>query len=82
MATTTTVNGSLRELAHRENDGVEVTLYWNQRSDALVVSVLDARTGDFFELEAPRESALDVFYHPYWYAASRGVVFADALLAA
>jgi hypothetical protein len=82
MGTITTLNGSLRELAHRENDGVEVTLLWNQRDDTLTVSVLDARTGEFFELDAPRDNALDVFYHPYSHAARRGVLYTDALLAA
>jgi hypothetical protein len=77
-----TLNGSPTELAHRENDGVEVTLLWNERDHTLTVSVLDARTGEFFELDAPRESALDVFYHPYWYAARCGVLYTDALLAA
>jgi hypothetical protein len=48
----------------------------------LTVSVADARTGGFFELEARRDKALDVFYHPYSYAASHTVLYTDALLAA
>ena len=82
MTLATTQSDALHELAHRESDGVEVTLYWNRHDDSLIVSVLDTRTGDFFDLNAPRERGLDVFYHPYSYAASCGVVFADALLAA
>src|SRR5438128_490222 len=82
MEATATVNGSLRELAHRENDGIEVTLLWDERTDRLTVSVLDTRTGEFFELGAPRDEALDVFYHPYSHAARRGVLYTDALLAA
>jgi hypothetical protein len=73
MEATRTLNGSLRELAYRESDGIEVTLIWNEREDTLTVSVLDARKGDSFELDAPRDQALDVFYHPYSHAAHRGV---------
>jgi hypothetical protein len=31
--------------------------------------VADGRTGEAFELAAHRENPLDVFYHPYAYAA-------------
>jgi hypothetical protein len=48
----------------------------------LTVAVLDGRTGEFFELEAPHDQALDVFYHPYSHAAHRGVLYAETLLAA
>jgi hypothetical protein len=34
----------------------------------LTVSVADARTGGFFELEAGRDKALDVIYRPFSYA--------------
>jgi hypothetical protein len=80
MDTYETFNGALTELAHRENDGIEVSLLWNERDDTLTVSVLDARTGEFFELDAPRDRALEVFYHPYSYAASLGVIYTDTLL--
>lgn len=82
MTGTTTINGPLRELAHRESDGIEVTLLWNEADDRLTVSVLDVKTGQFFELDAPRATALDVYYHPYSHAALRGVLYTDALLAA
>jgi hypothetical protein len=44
-------------------------LLWRQADDRLTVSVADSRTGDSFELPARAENALDVFYHPFAYAA-------------
>jgi hypothetical protein len=83
MTTNTTRNHSLRELAYRESDGIEITLFWNDRDDdTLLVSVADGKTGEYFEVEAPRDQALDVFYHPYSHAAHRGVLYAETLLAA
>jgi hypothetical protein len=61
-----------RELAQRESDGISVTLLWDSESDRLTVSVDDRRTGESFELHAQPQSAMDVFRHPYAYAASRG----------
>lgn len=61
------------ELAHRANDGVEASLRWSPEDSKLVVIVSDARTADSFEVAARPENALDVFYHPYAYAAFRGV---------
>ena len=59
-----------RELAYRMTDGVEVTLLWSEHDGRLTVTIFDDRTGEFFEVEAPREKALDVFYHPFSYAES------------
>ena len=57
----------LRELARRHNDGLDVALLWDERTDRLSVTVLDARTGEHFRLAAPPDRALDVYYHPYVY---------------
>jgi hypothetical protein len=76
------VEAQRRELAYRENDGLEVTLLWDETRDRVAVRVLDTRTGDAFELEARCDSALDVFYHPYSHAAHRQVLGGDGLLAA
>ena len=82
MQTIPTSSGSPRELAYRETAGLEVTLLWNEHNDRLTVSVANARTREFFELEAGRDKAVDVFYHPYSYAACHTVLYTDALLAA
>ena len=68
-----------KELAHRENDGIAVTLLWDSDSDRLIVTVRDWRTGEALDLGAEARNAMDVFNHPYAYAAARGVAaFAEA----
>jgi hypothetical protein len=62
-----------KELAYRENDGVAVTLTWNTATNALSVAVHDRRTDAAFELAVEAAEALDVFDHPYAYAAFRGL---------
>lgn len=69
-----------RELSHRANDGLEVVLFWHELTNELTVSVSDERTGAYFELAADRDNALDVFEHPYAYAASSGLRYEEALL--
>ena len=64
-----------QELLVRERDGLEVALVWRQDVDALAVVVSDQRVGATFEITAPRDRALDVFHHPYAYAAAQGVEF-------
>jgi hypothetical protein len=66
------------ELAQRENDGIAVTLLWHRESDRLTVTVRDWRTGEAFDLDAEAGNAMDVFHHPYAYAARRGLLAAAA----
>ncbi|MGZ8688231.1 MAG: hypothetical protein ACXWZP_07365, partial [Gaiellaceae bacterium] len=58
----------VRELAHREADGIAVTLVWDPVGDRVSVLVSDARTGDRFEFAVPSDRALDAFNHPFAYA--------------
>ena len=58
----------VRELAHRVNDGIEVTLLWHPASDEVSVCVRDERRGAYFEVIAEPHRTLDVFDHPYAYA--------------
>jgi hypothetical protein len=62
----------IRELDRRRNDGIDVRLLWNQTADQIVVSVLDAKTGDAFTIQVDARDALDAFRHPYAHAAIRG----------
>jgi hypothetical protein len=71
-----------RELAHRDNDGIEVTLFWRPADDELTVCVCDQRRGAYFEIHPQAHLALDVFYHPYSYVSSSTVHFEDERLAA
>jgi hypothetical protein len=64
--TAATTNG-VKELAFREEGGVGVTLLWQEVEDRLRVIVQDTQTGETFELDAPPDNALDVFYHPFAY---------------
>lgn len=62
---------SLRELHSRVSDGVLVRLFWAQDSGRVFVAVNDHKTGEAFSLEVPAgASALDVFQHPFAYAAT------------
>ena len=70
-----------RELAHRASNGIEVVLFWHEARNDLTVCVSDQRTGAYFELSADPENALDVFEHPYAYAALNGLRYDEALLA-
>jgi hypothetical protein len=64
------------ELAVRHQDGTSVTLFWTRGTNVLAVAVVDHRNGDSFEFVLePDERPLDVFYHPYAYAAARGLDF-------
>lgn len=62
------------ELAVREQDGITVTLFWVRGTQLLVVAVADWKNSHSFELVLEGdERPLDVFHHPYAYAASRGL---------
>lgn len=68
----TTEDTAVRELDHRSTDGLEVTLRWHSATNVVSVAVRDTKIGEAFELMVrERDDALDVFNHPYAYAASR-----------
>jgi len=58
----------MTELAHRRQNGLDVSLLWSRRTGRLVVTVLDERTDESFTLDAPRDHALEVYNHPYAYS--------------
>jgi hypothetical protein len=69
---TTNSTAALRELDHRASDGIDVRLLWRPHDDRVLVAVSDAKTGEAFTIEVgPDQRALDVFHHPFAYAASR-----------
>jgi hypothetical protein len=62
------------ELDRRIADRIDVSLLWHERDDRVLVAVADGKTGDSFTIEVrDGERALDVFHHPYAYAAWRGI---------
>jgi hypothetical protein len=73
---------TLRELAHRRNDGIDVTMLWDPASDQVTVAVDDTKSGEAFEIAVvPGERPLDVFHHPFAYAAYREAAKRPPLLA-
>ena len=59
-----------RELDSRVSDGIHVRLLWHSHEDHVSVAVDDTKTGETFEVEVRHgHRALDVFHHPYTYAA-------------
>ena len=68
------MNDILRELDHRANDRIDVWLLWRESDNQVLVSVADEKTGDVFTIELrDDERPLDVFHHPYAYAAFHGI---------
>jgi hypothetical protein len=64
----------LRELDHRTNERIDVWLLWREHDNQVLVSVADERTGDQFTIEVrDGERPLEVFNHPYAYAAWHGI---------
>lgn len=64
-----TAKSGIRELAFRRGDRLAVSLVWRQ-DDTLAVVVEDEVAREVFEVEAAHDNALDVFYHPFAYAAA------------
>ena len=63
-------HAAFRELAHRNQNGLEVTLLWDSRSNEVFVKVVDQLDDSGFRLPIPGHLALDAFNHPYAYAQS------------
>jgi hypothetical protein len=60
-----------RELAHRVGSGLVVTLWWDEESTDVAVSVADRYLGAF-QLVVDGHQALHAFYHPFAVAAACG----------
>jgi hypothetical protein len=59
-----------RELAYRNQNGLEVRLLWDPRSNEVSVEVIDQLDDGGFRLPIAGHLALDAFHHPYAYAQS------------
>lgn len=57
-----------RELAHRRQDGLAVTLLWNARSNEVSIDLFDEASQSEFAFVVDPACALDAFYHPFVYA--------------
>ena len=66
-------------LASRKNAGIRVTLLWAADTDTVAVLVFDRITKEQFELVVePDANPIDVYEHPYAYAARRGIDYRTA----
>jgi hypothetical protein len=62
------------ELLTRIADGIHVRLLWNRGDGRATVAVADARSGEEFSVEVREgDRALDIFHHPFAYAAWRRI---------
>jgi hypothetical protein len=55
------------ELAHRQNDGIQVFLFWHKQANILTIALIDAKQNPPFatEFEVPNEKGMEAFNHPY-----------------
>lgn len=65
---TTATHPMPRELDSRSGDGLDIRLLWTPTTDALSVTVADARSEEFFVIPITRGDALEAFHHPFAYA--------------
>ena len=52
-----------KELAYRQNDGIDVRLLWNSHTDRVSIAVEDERSGESFEFEIDSGDASAAFHH-------------------
>jgi hypothetical protein len=58
----------IRELDHRSEDGIDVTLLWDSRTDRVFMRVVDLRLDESLEFDVHAGDASYAFRHPYAYA--------------
>jgi hypothetical protein len=68
-----------RELACRSAEGIEVALLWIEATDDLIVTVIDDQAGVLLTLDVAGADPLDVFHHPFAYAAQRSIDYAPLM---
>ena len=64
----------IRELAERTSSGTLVRLFWRQGTRELWVEVWELEFDVTIVIPAEPDQALEIFHHPYAYAASPGVL--------
>ena len=60
-----------REMAHRANNFIEVTLLWREEDNSVLLRLVEVADRVEFELQVRPENALDAFNHPYAYFPGR-----------
>lgn len=64
------------ELAARTSDQIEVALLWWKHENRIAVSVVDRKSNESFLLDVDGRDPLEVFEHPYVYAAEAAEIAA------
>jgi hypothetical protein len=72
----------MKELAHRRQDGLEVTLLWDEGSNEVSIELVDERSETARAFVVPSGAALDAFNHPFAYAPGVEADFDGALASA
>ncbi len=79
MTRTLSFDHTPKELALRRSGTCEVALFWSRRTHRAAVKLEDDATGMTLELLLDSaDDPLDVFDHPYAYAAARGLAVEPA----
>ena len=64
----------ISELISRTESGIDVALLWKRDDNTAIVVVVDHLAGESFLLHVrEHDNPLDMFHHPYAYAASRDI---------
>jgi len=71
MSISTITTLARRELAHRVNDGLEITLYWHPDDNGTSVEIYHEATGETIAFPVPGDQALDAFHHPFFHLAEQ-----------
>jgi hypothetical protein len=66
-----TAGTTWRELAHRDGDGLAISLFWNTVDDRVKVAISDSRNDTKLAFDIAGADALAAFNHPFAYAALR-----------
>ena len=62
---------TIRELAYRQCDGMDIRMYRDKSANTVSVAVHDNKLDEAFEVPVgPGDRALDVFHHPHAYRAA------------
>jgi hypothetical protein len=78
LVVTIAASNDWKELASRERDGLVVSLFWSKTADRVTLAVADRNLAEEFHINIAGAHALDAFYHPFAYAAGRGLGFGGA----
>jgi hypothetical protein len=57
----------LRELDHRRNEGIDVRLLWDARTNRVSLALTNEHSGESLTFEVDPGEALAAFHHPYAY---------------